>query len=130
VDLALDEMPKNAWQPSQFNIQTAGLIQQHAEATTIMELLDKVSKKCFLNCVQYPREAFSSGESQCVQFCIGRWFESQNIVGQRLLESQTEEAHHFAQRVEETRNQIIHRYPYNVPPVWDSPPGKQPGTKE
>lgn len=84
--------------PNAQQLQSAGLIYTHVRAEGVSQLLDStrhlqsdlinlaITKKCFNNCIQYPRQSMSSSEGGCMQLCTERWFDAQNIIGQRLTD--------------------------------------------
>jgi len=85
----------------------ANQIKTEIEANDLAEIINKVSRKCFSLCVQYPKESFTTGETNCINKCTDRWFDAQNLVGREVLrEMQIENKNNSAVRFEKFKKWI------------------------
>jgi len=55
------------------------------------ELMDKLSKTCFMKCITKPSTSLSSSEETCLQSCMDRYLEAFNIVSKTYVARITKE---------------------------------------
>eukprot|EP01126_Amoeba_proteus_P052366 TRINITY_DN6316_c0_g2_i2.p1 TRINITY_DN6316_c0_g2~~TRINITY_DN6316_c0_g2_i2.p1 ORF type:complete len:149 (+),score=26.73 TRINITY_DN6316_c0_g2_i2:62-448(+) len=90
-DELIAKFAPTGFNPTEEHLKIAHTIRRSVENQFIDTAIDKITRRCFMFCVQNPSYPISEMQHSCIYDCARSWILVQQIVGQRSVDRVPEE---------------------------------------